>query len=185
MRSYYRVMLGKKSIHAKECFAGGLVGADFGIRQNLTRKLPEEWRRFNQEFIPIYLKGHPDKTKVSAGLACGSLWVVSKGIEKGGTVLCPYGVGSYQAGEVSSDYFYQPDGMLPRRRSVNFGGLAESPADVSQALGNSTGSSTQQTRAPSIFWQSVRTRPNCWLRTREGSGERQPPGRSFVTWTTP
>lgn len=32
MKSYYRVMLGKKSAHAPECFAGGFIGTDFGIQ---------------------------------------------------------------------------------------------------------------------------------------------------------
>ena len=54
-KNYYRVMLGKKSIHAAECFAGNFIGTDFGIDQDLTKKLPEEWREFNKEFIPIYL----------------------------------------------------------------------------------------------------------------------------------
>jgi len=84
-------MLGQKSVYAAECFAGNFIGTDFGIDQDLTKKLPEEWRAFNQEFIPIYLAKHPDKTKIGAGLACGALWTVSKGITRGDLVLCPDG----------------------------------------------------------------------------------------------
>ena len=29
MRSYYRLMLGKGSSHAPECFAGGFIGTDY------------------------------------------------------------------------------------------------------------------------------------------------------------
>jgi restriction system protein len=29
MKSYCRIMLGRKSIHAAECFAGSFFGADF------------------------------------------------------------------------------------------------------------------------------------------------------------
>ena len=65
MKSYYRVMLGKKSVHAEDCFAGDFIGVDFGIVEDLTGKLPEEWRAFNQKYIPIYLAGHPGKTKIS------------------------------------------------------------------------------------------------------------------------
>jgi len=72
MKNYYRIMLGKKSIHAEECFTGNFIGADFGIAQDLAKKLPEEWRTFNREFIPIYLTGHPGKSKISAGLIKGS-----------------------------------------------------------------------------------------------------------------
>src|ERR1035437_311501 len=82
MKNYYRVMLGKGSIYAEECFAGNFIGTDFGIAQDLTRNLPEEWRAFNREFIPIYLANHPDKTKIGAGWACGALWPFSKGIRR-------------------------------------------------------------------------------------------------------
>lgn len=36
-RRYYRVMLGRQSVHAAECLAG-----DFGIEQNLSGKRPED-----------------------------------------------------------------------------------------------------------------------------------------------
>lgn len=75
---YYRVMLGKGSIHAEKCVAGNFIGADFDINQDLTGRLPEDWRPFNKEFTPIFLAGHPDKTKIGAGLACGMLWTISK-----------------------------------------------------------------------------------------------------------
>lgn len=44
MKSYYRVMLGKKSVHAKDCFAGNFIGTDFDIEEDLKGKLPDEWR---------------------------------------------------------------------------------------------------------------------------------------------
>jgi restriction system protein len=140
MKRYCRVMLGKKSVHAAACFAGNFIGTDFDIHQDLTHKLPDDWRAFNREFIPVYLAVHPDKTKISAGLACGSIWTASKGIRNGDIVLCPDGSGRYRVGEVSGDYFYVPDGILPHRRPVRW--LAETidRADMSDALRNSTGS---------------------------------------------
>jgi restriction system protein len=108
MKHYYRIMLGKKSAYAEECFAGNFIGTDFDVGQDLTGKRPEEWRAFNREFIPIYLVRHPDKSKVAAGLACGALWTVSKGIANGDVVLCPDGSGHYRVGEVNGEYFYQP-----------------------------------------------------------------------------
>jgi restriction system protein len=140
MKSYYRVMLGRKSKHAEECIAGNFIGTDFGIPQDLTHKLPEEWRTFNKEFIPIYLAGHADKTKIAAGLSCGFLWTVSKGIKKGDLVLCPDGSGRYRLGEVSGDYIYQPGGVLPHRRPVHWLSQIIDRADMSEALRNSTGS---------------------------------------------
>ena len=68
MKSYYRVMLGKGSAYAAECFTGGYIGVGFGINQDLSQQLPEQWRQFNKQFIPIYLASHPDKTKIGAGL---------------------------------------------------------------------------------------------------------------------
>jgi len=99
MKRYFRIMLGARSVHAAECRAGNFIGADYGINQDLSKKLPEEWREFNRVFIPEYQSGHPDKTKIAAGLACGFLWTISKGIQKGDIVLCPDGSGKYYVGE--------------------------------------------------------------------------------------
>lgn len=140
MKNYYRVMLGKKSIHAAVCFAEDFIGADFEIPQDLTSDLPDDWRVFNRKFIPIFLSNHPDKTKISAGLACGALWTVSKGIHKGDIVLCPDGAGSYRVGEVSGEYFYAAGQVLPHRRPVHWLNATIDRADMSAALKNSTGS---------------------------------------------
>src|SRR2546422_522168 len=120
MKNYVRVMLGKGSVHAAECFAGNFIGVDFGIAEDLSDKLPDEWRAFNREFIPKFLATHPDKTKVAAGLACGALWTVAKWLRKGDIVLCPDGAGAYRVGEVIGDYQYAPGQMLPHRRPVQW-----------------------------------------------------------------
>lgn len=140
MKNYYRVMLGQKSVHAEECFAGNFIGADFGIHQDLSQQLPEEWRLFNKAFIPVYLGLHPGKSKIGAGLACGALWTVSKGIQKGDVVLCPDGLGKYRVGEVSGGYYYEPGKILPHRRPVTWLNLAIDRAAMSEGLRNSTGS---------------------------------------------
>ena len=140
MKSYYRVMLGQKSVHAGECFAGNFIGTDFGIKQDLSKKLPEEWRAFNKEFIPVFLAAHPDKTKIGAGLACGALWTVSKGIQKGDIVLCPDGAGNYRVGEVSGDYYYEPGKILFHRRPVIWLNATIDRPAMSEALRNSAGS---------------------------------------------
>ncbi len=134
MKEYYRIMLGKSSMHAQECIAGNFVGVDYGIHQDLTGKLPEEWRTFNREFIPVFLVGRPGKTKIAAGLACGAVWRVSKGIKRDDIVVCPDGEGRYHIGEVNGDYSYQPGGVLPHRRSVQWFSQTVDRADVSDAL---------------------------------------------------
>lgn len=140
MKSYYRVMLGRKSMYAAEAFAGSYIGADFGIAEDLSQKLPEEWREFNKRFIPIFLAKYPEKTKVGAGLACGALWNISKGIRKGDIVLCPDGAGAYRIGEVVGDYYYVAGQRLPHRRKVRWLERIINRASMSESLQNSTGS---------------------------------------------
>lgn len=113
---------------------------DFGINQDLAVDLSDNWRVFNKKYIPIYLAGHPAKTKIGAGLACGFVWTVAKGIRKGDIVLCPDGEGRYRVGEVISDYFYAPGEVLPHRRSVSWLQRSIDRADMSVSLKNSTGS---------------------------------------------
>ena len=140
MKNYYRLMLGRKSMHAAECFAEGFVGVDSGINEDLSGKLPEEWRDFNKQYIPVYMAAHPDKSKIGAGLACGALWTVSKGIRKGDMVLCPDGSGASRVGEVTGDYYYAPEQNLPHRRRVNWLEILIERNAMSEALRNSTGS---------------------------------------------
>lgn len=140
MKNYYRVMLGKKSNSAAECFPGGFIGTDFLIREDLSRKLPDEWRAFNKQFIPVFLAMHPEKSRIGAGLACGALWTVSKGIEKGDIVLCPDGEGSYRVGEVIGDYYYASGQTLPHRRKVRWLDRSIARSAMSEALRNSAGS---------------------------------------------
>lgn len=139
MKNYYRVMLGRKSVHAKECFAGGFIGTDFDIHEDLTGKLPETWRPFNAAYVPIYLATHPDKTKVAAGLACGAIWTVSKMLRPGDIVLSPDGTGRYRVGEIEGEYWYAEGEILPHRRTVNWSDVYIERAAMSEPLRNSTG----------------------------------------------
>ena len=139
MKSYYRVMLGRKSVFAADGFAGGYIGVDFAIKEDLSKSLPDEWRAFNKKYIPVYLAAHPDKSKVTAGLACGAVWTVCKGINEGDIVLSPDGAGSYRVGEATGSYYYAPEGPLPHRRKVKWLDVAIARAAMSEALRNSTG----------------------------------------------
>lgn len=140
MKNYYRLMLGKQSAHAQACFAGNFIGADLGISQDLTGHLPEEWKPFNAEFRPIWMADHPGKSKISAGLACGFLWTVSKGMRIGDIVLCPDGAGAYKVGEITGDYTYSEGQVLPHRRAVTWFPKVIEKSTMSDALKNSAGS---------------------------------------------
>lgn len=131
-------MLGGRSVYADDCYKGNFIGVDFDMHIDLTGQLPEDWRSFNQQFIPLFLEKHPDKKKVTAGLACATIWMVAKGIKIGDIVLCPNGSGSYYVGEVLDDYSYHPGAILPHRRTVKwYPSLIERSA-MSEALQNST-----------------------------------------------
>ena len=140
MKNYYRLMLGAKSAHAAECFTGGFVGTDFGIHQDLSGRLPDDWRTFNRTWVSVYMDTHPGKSKIAAGLACGALWTVSKGMQIGDIILCPNGSGQYRVGEITGDYQYVPDEILFHRRSVRWFEKGIARSDMSEALRNSTGS---------------------------------------------
>ena len=140
MRNFYRLMLGRKSIHAESCFNGGFVGTDFDVHHDLSGRLPDNWRDFNKEFIPIYLESNPDKSKITAGLACGAIWTVSKGMDQGDIVLCPDGAGQYRVGEISGAYNYANGEILPHRRPVRWLDLLIDRKAMSEKLQNSCGS---------------------------------------------
>lgn len=139
-KSYYRIMAGRQSVHAKTCLDQGFVGGDWGIEVDLSSRLPDNWRDFNQDFIPIYLEANPDKTRIGAGLACGMLHTICKGMEIGDLVFCPNGNGVYLVGEVVSDYFYVEGNVLPHRRKVKWFEKGIGRDEMSQPLKNSTGS---------------------------------------------
>ena len=75
---YFRIMPGAKSVHAGDCLEGGFIGADWEA-PDLTEHLTDSQRQFNKWFIPMYQDRHPDKSKVSAGLAGGMLHTIAKG----------------------------------------------------------------------------------------------------------
>ncbi len=98
MKNYYRIMLGRKSIYAEEAHKENFIGAGWFSDVDFTNKLPESWREFNKINIPKYIKENPGTLKVAAGLACGMLFTISKGILIGDIVLCPDGNGIYYEG---------------------------------------------------------------------------------------
>ncbi len=120
MKNYYRVMLGRGNAFAEEAEAGEFVGVNFDIHTDLKNKLPDDWREFNREMIPVWLEKNPGKTKIGAGLACGQLWTVAKGIQVGDIILSPHGNAEYLVGEVLGEYEYHPSQNLPHRRKINW-----------------------------------------------------------------
>lgn len=139
-KGYYRIMLGKTSSLADVCYAGSWFGGDWGFDFDLTGQFPDDWRKFNKKFIPVYLESHPGKHKVAAGLACGMLYTICKGIQEGDIVLCPDGKGSYHVGEVIGGYRFVADAPLRHQRQVKWYSDSVARIDMSDALKNSSGS---------------------------------------------
>ena len=134
-------MLGKQHKYFNECYDNKYVGVGFNIEIDLKNDLPDNWREFNKKYIPFYLNKNPDKSKVTAGLACGAVWTVSKGMNIGDILLCPDGQRNYKIGKISGNYFY--DATIPsllHRRSVEWLPVSVSRDEMSQELKNSTGS---------------------------------------------
>ena len=140
MKKYNRVMLGRGSKYAKTCHENGYIGANFDINIDLSDFLYDNWRDFNAKFIPIWMENVPGKSKTSAGLACGFLWTIVKGLQIGDIVLSPSGEGYYYIGEITSDYYYVPDSELPHRRKINWFDKTILRKEMSKGLQNSSGS---------------------------------------------
>lgn len=140
MKQYNRIMLGKGGAYVEQCVQDGFIGVDFDIYQDLTNSLPEKWKDFNKEFIPVFLEKHPDKSKVAAGLACGMLWTVCKGLQIGDVVITPDGHGEYYVGILTGSYYYTPGEILPHRRKVEWLPNKIARTDMSLELRRSSGS---------------------------------------------
>lgn len=140
MKNYYRIMLGRGSVYAQEAHEGNYIGAGWFEDLDLGNSLSDNRKDFNKKFIPLYLEKNPGKSKVAAGLACGMLYTIAKGILIGDVVLCPDGQRNYWIGEVIGDYQYQPGTALPHRRSVRWFTKILPRDDMSEALKYATGS---------------------------------------------
>ena len=140
MTRYFRVMLGRGSKYSDGCVAGGFIGVDFELHVDLTDRLPDSWREFNKGFIPIFLEGHPGKSKIAAGLACGMTWTLAKGMQSGDVVVSPMGDGNYRFGEVVGGYQYAKDQILFHRRPVVWSPMTLSTEEFSEPLRKAMGS---------------------------------------------
>lgn len=133
-------MLGHGGQFADECHKGDFIGVDFDIPMDLSEQLSMGWEAFREVMVPSIMELVPDKTKIGAGLSCGAIYTVCKGLDEGSIVLCPNGKGLYLVGEISGDYYYVPGGILPHRRPVKWMEKVIRRIDMSEKLRNSSGS---------------------------------------------
>lgn len=140
MKNYYRIILGSKNKYLKEAITESYIGVGFLPNSDLTNQFSDTWREFNSNYIPVYLKELPNKSKVAAGLGCAATWMVGKYLNKGDIVITPSGNRDYFIGEVSGEYEYAPGTDLPHRRKVTWYPSKINRDDMTQELKNSSGS---------------------------------------------
>ena len=123
---YFRIRLGEGAKYAQQCFDEGFIGGNWGFMDDLEDGLCEDWKEFNREFIPVFLKNHPEKNKRSAGLACGILHTICKGINIGDVIISPSGEiapdgnRSFFVGKVIGEYYFDNGSELRHRRPVEW-----------------------------------------------------------------
>jgi len=139
-KSYYRIMPGRQSIYAKECFEQGFIGVDWNVNSDLADLLSDSTDMFDEAYLSFYHQANPESNKIAAGLARSATYNISKNLLTGDIVLCPNGNGIYYVGEVESDYYFVEGTVLPHRRKIKWYEKGIKRGDMSVALKNSAGS---------------------------------------------
>ena len=120
MGLFYQVRLGRANAHADQALKEGFVGVDYGYKEDASKYLKNTWDESRKDLVNTIPKYRPNIEKRSAGLACGAIWSLGRGMQDGATVLAPLGNGSYAYGMVAGDYFYVDGDVLPHRRKITW-----------------------------------------------------------------
>lgn len=139
MKQYNRIMLGEHGKYLQKCLDGKYIGTDFLKDVDLSTTDTSDEIAWRKQMIDKYLEAHPDRSVGTARNSVGFLWTVSFGLQKDDIVLASNGEGGYNVGVIDGDYYYQPTGNLPHRRSVKWLDKLIPRKDMSQKLQNSTG----------------------------------------------
>ena len=131
---FKRLRTGRTHQWFKEFKNNDYVGVSYGLKTDISADLFENWRDFNKKYIDkvIELSGGI-KSRVGAGLNCGVIWTLSKGVEIGNIILCQDEDKNYHACRVTSQYFFSEQ-EPHHRRKVEWIGEVISPNDLSSDL---------------------------------------------------
>lgn len=140
MKQYNRIMLGEHGMYLHSCLENHYIGASFLQDVDLTGTPFDHEEAWRQQMVDKYLSLHPDKSIQTARNCIGFLWTICHGLKIGDIVLASDGDGGYHVGEITGDYYFQPQEVLSHRRPVNWKGIVISRKSMSQKLQNSTGS---------------------------------------------
>lgn len=134
---YLRLRTGRDHSWFDHFKKNNYVGVSFGLDVDISNHLYENWRDFNSKYIDLVIKkSNGEKSRVGAGLNCGVIWTLSKGIEIGATIICQDQDRNYHACKVTSNYYY--DKKEPyHRRGVEWVGQLINPTDMSTELSRS------------------------------------------------
>ena len=133
-RRIWRLRLGSQGIEAEYAFSDGSAGVGFDIPEDLSGKFPEEWREFNENYIPGWLERNPEKSKVAAGLSCAAVWTLGRGIRQGDLLMTPTPDGRFRFGKVTGEYYFDAENVLPHRRRVEWLDEFAEKEDLSEGL---------------------------------------------------
>ena len=131
-----RLRTGRNQQWFKPFYEGNFIGASFGLELNLSNDLFDNWRDFNKKFIDYIIEIHPGKSRVGAGLNCGVIWTLAKGLPIDSIVLCPDEEGNFFACKIISDYQYSKN-EPHHRRQVEWLTPPILKSEISQRLKNS------------------------------------------------
>ncbi len=133
-------MLGAQNKFGQKSLQDGYIGVGFLPNIDFSNQFAEHWRDFNKNYIPEFISQNPEKSKVAAGLACASIWVLGKDMSVGDLVLTPSGNREYHIGEITGPYEFVKDSNLPHQRKVKWFATLVTRDSMSQELKNSAGS---------------------------------------------
>jgi restriction system protein len=120
MTACYFVRLGKQGAFLQDAMERGYVGVDYDMVDDFTGKFPDGWPAFNKQYIPRFLELNPGKSKVAAGLACGTIWTLGQGVQEGDYVVSPDSTGTLHVGQVTGPYEFAGGEELCHRRPISW-----------------------------------------------------------------
>lgn len=133
-------MLGSQNKFGQKALQEGYIGIGYLPHINFSNQFTELLKDFNKKYIPELMSAYPEKKKVGAGLACGSIWVLGQEMNIGDIVITPSGNREYHIGEITGPYEYVKDSDLPHQRKVKWFDTLIARDSMTQEMKNSTGS---------------------------------------------
>lgn len=120
MTACYFIRMGRQAVFLPDAIEHGYIGVGYSMIDDLTGRFPDQWTAFNKTYIPRFLELNPGKSRVAAGLACGTIWTVGRGMQDGDYVVTPNGAGDLKVGQVTGGYQFAAGTDLMHRRPVSW-----------------------------------------------------------------